>query len=72
MGSNEFSLIYRFKRNPSVSIPRGPIPCSEPGYGLGESRSTKYSPDVPCFNFGRVFEKLNVNRFYMFVISLYL
>lgn len=33
---------------------------------------TKYSPDVPCFNFGRVFEKLNVNRFYMFVISLYL
>lgn len=48
-GSNEFSLIYRFKRNPSVSIPRGPIPCSEPSYGLGESRSNKVQPRRTLF-----------------------
>lgn len=42
-GSNEFSLIYRFNRGPVVNIPRGPIPCSEPGTGMGE-KGSNYRP----------------------------
>lgn len=42
-GSNEFSLIYRFSRGRSSTSPRGPVPCSEPGYGLGD-RPSNYRP----------------------------
>jgi type IX secretion system PorP/SprF family membrane protein len=40
-GSNEFSIIYRFNRGPVVQQSRGPMPCSEPGQGLGESRFSR-------------------------------
>lgn len=34
-GSNEFSIIYRFKTESGYKIRRGPIPCSESGYDTG-------------------------------------